>query len=498
MRHEAQEGFILPHSRVLNDILVPRYYDPRISERLSRLAATHTLSTISDLVERGYLAHQQGNYIPKIYYGSGPYPYIRTSDIVNFEIKASPKHGLPRAIYEAYVERQDVRPQDILFVHEGTYLIGSVAIVTAYDGPMLYQHHLDKFRVLPNAPIEPYFLLVALESSIVQSQIRSKQFSADIIDSIVGRVPELVIPIPPVVRLRAIEQNVRDLVMSRVEARERISHAVAGIDLLLRSDSSLNLDQICRWKPSPVEYLGRPAFLGGRRSFAAFTRAEAEIKSDILLPRYYDPQVTNAISFYEKHCKLRSIGELVSEGEIKLETGDEVGKISYGTGEIPFVRTSDLGSWELKRIPKQGVSQDIFEQWSRKQVTSEGDIFLVRDGTYLVGSSVLITRADLPLLYCGGIIKLTCLDETVLPSSLLLTLLNLPFVRRQMRNIQFTRDVIDTLGRRIMEVVLPIPRDPELRKDIAAHVHALLEERTRCRLLLSGAIEGLYPEDIPQ
>ena len=50
---------------------------------------------------------------------------------------------------------------------------------------------------------------------------------------------------------------------------------------------------------------------------------------------------------------------------------------------------------------------------------------------------------------------------------LLLALLNAPIVKRQMRAKQFTRDVIDTLGKRIYEIVLPIPKDTVLRDRIA-------------------------------
>ena len=35
-------------------------------------------------------------------------------------------------------------------------------------------------------------------------------------------------------------------------------------------------------------------------------------------------------------------------GAVQLSTGDEIGKMAYGTGEIPFVRTSDL-EWKKPR-----------------------------------------------------------------------------------------------------------------------------------------------------
>ena len=38
---------------------------------------------------------------------------------------------------------------------------------------------------------------------------------------------------------------------------------------------------------------------------------------------------------------------------LSADTGVEIGKMAYGTGDIPFVRTSDLAQWEIKRDPKQ-------------------------------------------------------------------------------------------------------------------------------------------------
>jgi type I restriction enzyme M protein len=139
------QGFLLDISDIQRDILIPRYYDPRLKSSLEALADACDFVTLDDLTKAGELSHDHGSYVPKIYYGTGPYPYIRTSDLANWEIKASPKHGVPESVYQEYVEKQGVQPGDIFFVHEGTYLIGTTAMVTPYDGPLLYQHHLAKF-----------------------------------------------------------------------------------------------------------------------------------------------------------------------------------------------------------------------------------------------------------------------------------------------------------------------------------------------------------------
>ena len=166
--------------------------------------------------------------------------------------------------------------------------------------------------------------------------------------------------------------------------------------------------------------------------------------------------------------------------------------MAYGTGHIPFIRTSDISNWELKGDPKQSVSEEIYEE--NKQAVQSEDIFVVRDGTYLVGTSCILTEHDTKILYCGGIYKLRVKDKKKLDPYLLLALLNTPIVRRQMRAKQFTRDIIDTLGKRLFEVVLPIPKDARIRKKIADETQRVIEARVRLRNRakeISYEVEGI-------
>jgi hypothetical protein len=493
MRHAANEGFILTSRDIKRDILIPRYYDPRIDEELHALSATNDLRSIDSLVAAKQVQHDHGSYIPKMYYGTGPIPYVRTSDIANWEVMASPKHGIPVEVYEDYKADQDVKPGDIFFVHEGSYLIGTAAMVTTYDGPLLYQHHLAKFRVATSAPFGPYFFLAAIESPPVKRQIRSKQFTADIIDSVVGRVGEVVIPIPKDrQRLARIEGEARKAVLGRAKAREQLSRCLRSVDEWLRGEIEEDLDTVFSWQPAEV-YEGKVAFLRYRTEFMAFMHPIANTKNDILLPKYYDPSIEELAGQYRPLCDLVTVGDLLADKSIRMDIGDSIGKITYGTGDIPFVRTSDLASWELKREPKKGVSEDVHSLWKEHQDVQAGDIFLIQDGTYLVGNSILLSKSDMPLLYCNGMYKLRTLRPDRLDSNLLFALLNLPFVRKQMRNKQFTRDIIDTLGNRVVELVLPIPKDAGIRKALAHGVGGLVAARDRLKYRLQTIVTEMYP-----
>ncbi|WP_298332128.1 hypothetical protein [Asticcacaulis sp.] len=491
MRRYAESGFVLPATSVKRDIFIPRYYDPRIGGELADLSTTHHLLSLDQLIAAGDIFHDHGKYIPKIYYGTGAFPYIRTSDIANCEIKASPKHGVSQAIYDAYKDENDVKAGDILFVHEGTYLIGATSLVTPYDGPMLYQHHLAKFRVAEKCSFPPHFLLAAINAPLVQRQIRSKQFSADIIDSVVGRVGEVIIPVPKdrdaIIR---IANSVRGAVEGRAMMRERLTHLFQAIDVWLRRAGSGNLSDILQWMPDPKDYQGRPAFLGERPSFTAFTLKSSSVKKDIFIPKYYDPSIPTMLTDYRDRCDLITISSLVGDGSISIRTGDEIGRLNYGTGENPFIRTSDLGSYELKSDAKHGVNDAVLSAYP--QGIAENDILLVRDGTYLVGSSVMVKAEDLPLLYCGGIYNIQVNNSEKISPALLYAALNLPVVRAQMRRKQFTRDVIDTLGHRLLEVVLPIPKDPAVRSSISDLVELLSTQRVRYRAELDNLFKGMF------
>ena len=50
-----------------------------------------------------------------------------------------------------------------------------------------------------------------------------------------------------------------------------------------------------------------------------------------------------------------------------------------------------------------------------------------------------------------------------------------------MRSKQFTRDIIDTLGKRLFEVLLPIPKDDKLRAAIAKETREVVDTRARLR-----------------
>ena len=106
---------------------------------------------------------------------------------------------------------------------------------------------------------------------------------------------------------------------------------------------------------------------------------------------------------------------------------------------------------------------------------------MVRDGTYLVGTNCMLTEGDTQILFQSHLYKLRVLKPEVLSPYLLLAALNSPIVKRQVWAKRFTQDIIDTLGNRIMELVLPLPKDITVREQIITDTQAIVDGRAMLR-----------------
>jgi type I restriction enzyme M protein len=75
-----------------------------------------------------------------------------------------------------------------------------------------------------------------------------------------------------------------------------------------------------------------------------FVINESEIRDDVYLPKYYNPEIPKKLKSLGETHDLLVFGDLVKTGVLNIATGDEVGKLAYGMGNIPFIRTSDIAN----------------------------------------------------------------------------------------------------------------------------------------------------------
>lgn len=233
-------GFVVDSVDIKDLIYLPKYYNPEVQASIESLSNTHDLLRLGDLAQAGVIEVSTGNEVGKLAYGTGSIPFIRTSDIANWQIKGDPKHGLSETLYESLADTQNVEPGDILMVRDGTYLVGTCAIVTELDWRIVYQSHILKFKVIDDSVMDPYLLLALLSSPLVKSQIFAKRFTQDIIDTLGGRWQELVLPVPKdAAQKREITDSVEQAILLRRQASELSWQAVQKV--APRSDDGVAL-----------------------------------------------------------------------------------------------------------------------------------------------------------------------------------------------------------------------------------------------------------------
>lgn len=219
--------------------------------------------------------------------------------------------------------------------------------------------------------------------------------------------------------------------------------------------------------------------------------AEDGLKESILAPRYYNPEGDRLLDSLKETHDLITFRDLVDDQVIDVSVGVEVGKLAYGQGDIPFVRTSDISNWEIKLDPKHCVSNEVYEQNRRKAAVMEGDILMVKDGTYLIGACAFVTKYDERILFQSHLYRLRVLRPDVISPHMLLAVLSSPPVQSQIKSKQFTQDIIDSLGARLYELVLPIPRDLLHRRQIETLVAKVIDDRVEARELARRARLGV-------
>ena len=165
--------------------------------------------------------------------------------------------------------------------------------------------------------------------------------------------------------------------------------------------------------------------------------------------------------------------------------------MAYGTGKIPFIRTSDISNWGIKADFKHGVSGEICEGSRAKIDVQSGDIPMVKDGTYLIGATAIVMDSDLPMLFQSHLHRIRVRKAEIISPWLLFALLNTPVVRLQRRSKQFTQDIIDTIGKRVLELAIPMPRPQEKAQRLAEEGKRIIETRVQLRQEASAVVGSI-------
>ncbi len=208
------------------DILVPKFY--RYLKYPPGIGKDRLGISLISLLNDGTIEAWGGMGSPaSAAKGKGEVPYIRVSDIVNWELYRNPVTGIPEEVYQQ--KRGNVplpEEGDVIFVRRGSYRIGTVAMVSPRDKKVLLTRELLTFRVVDEDNkhgITPFYLLALLSSADVQKQIDNLVYVDTTLPNIGDRWKYLVLPVHAMKKdIRHLCKQVETVMRQKWDAQEGI------------------------------------------------------------------------------------------------------------------------------------------------------------------------------------------------------------------------------------------------------------------------------------
>jgi type I restriction enzyme M protein len=199
------------------------------------------------------------------------------------------------------------------------------------------------------------------------------------------------------------------------------------------------------------------------------------------VPRYhfYKSDKSVAENWLGREVKLVSLGDLIKKGLISVRKGHEVGSDAYGTGEIPFIRTSDISNFEVSADPTKSVSEQVYEQYAEAQNLRAGDILMVVDGRYRIGITAILDEHSAMCVAQSHLRVISICDKSQLDPYALLYALNLPSVKLRLRGLVFIQSTLGTLGSRLMELKVPLLLGDGPWRDRVSQFRTTLQGRSK-------------------
>lgn len=209
---------------------------------------------------------------------------------------------------------------------------------------------------------------------------------------------------------------------------------------------------------------------------------------DYLVPRYY----ANRAALTEQEWELTqgaaraTLGELAAARVLSVRKGHEVGSEAYGTGDIPFVRTSDLSNFEIRADPTVAVGEEVYRSFAEQQRLRPGNVLMVADGRYRIGTTAILTDQNYRCVVQSHLRILNILKPGECDPYELLFALNLPSARYRLRNLVFIQSTLGTLGKRLLELEIPILHGPGPWRQRVDRFKTILQERDHFLANLRG------------
>lgn len=207
----------------------------------------------------------------------------------------------------------------------------------------------------------------------------------------------------------------------------------------------------------------------------------------VLVPRFWwRNDSIDALSVFAKHhpSKIVTLGELAEQGIINAFEGHGSPPANArATGDIPYVKVTDLKNWRINENPTNFVHRDVAARLKRRGIELKyGDLLTPARASSNIGQFSMVLPWQTNVLLTREILGIR-----VIPNSdgisryLLLALMSLKVVQDQYKTLVLMQTNREHLGDHWREVGLPMPLNIDDKEAIAAPVRAYFEAAITAR-----------------
>lgn len=251
-------------------------------------------------------------------------------------------------------------------------------------------------------------------------------------------------------------------------------------------------------KPSPRRVAERRS---ERRDRYAFAVSQANARSrGVLVPRFWWREETNAAlyAWTRQHpSELVTLGSLEERGILRTFTGHgSPPGHSRKTGDVPYVKVTDLKNWRVNENPTNFISRSIAARLRRRGPEPQyGDLVTPSRASSNIGQFSLVLPWQTHVVFTKEvlILRVEKSDEGIDPF-LMLALLSLKVVQDQYANLVLMQTNRDDLGDRWREVLIPMPRTREERESVARPVRDYFEGIVQAREAYDRLLRAIGPD----
>lgn len=225
----------------------------------------------------------------------------------------------------------------------------------------------------------------------------------------------------------------------------------------------------------------RQARRRGHQRFGFHVSQERARKRGVLVPRFWWRSDTDAAmrAWARQHSSTRvTLGELTDRGILATFEGHgSPPGHSRRTGNVPYVKVTDLKNWRINENPTNFISETMAARLRRRGPELKfGDLVTPSRASSNIGQFCMVMPWQTHVVFTKEILLLrVATNGEGIDPFLLLALFSLKVVQEQYLNLALMQTNRDHLGDHWREVVVPIPATADAREAVAAPIRRYFE-----------------------